>query len=97
MTIEARNLSIAFGSKTVLQDVDLDLRPGECLGLIGPNGAGKTTLLRILAGLARPAAGTLRYDGQSAGALDRAAVARRIACLAQGAGPGCRGAVSPRR
>uniref|UniRef100_A0A9E7ZRC1 ABC transporter ATP-binding protein n=1 Tax=Bosea sp. NBC_00436 TaxID=2969620 RepID=A0A9E7ZRC1_9HYPH len=84
MTIEARNLSIAFGSKTVLQDVDLDLRPGECLGLIGPNGAGKTTLLRILAGLARPVAGTLRYDGEGAAALGRPALARRIAYLAQG-------------
>ena len=84
MTIKARRISVAFGSKTILQDVDFDLRPGECVGLIGPNGAGKTTLLRILAGLARPAAGTLRYDGEGAAALGRAALARRIAYLAQG-------------
>lgn len=49
--LSARDLQVAFGAKTVLDGVDLDLHPGEWLGVIGPNGAGKSTLLRTLAGL----------------------------------------------
>ena len=49
-----KNVSMEFGSKkkkdirTVLESVDLNLNPGEIIGLIGPNGCGKSTLLRIL-------------------------------------------------
>jgi iron complex transport system ATP-binding protein len=84
MTIEARAITVSLGGKPILRDVDLTLRPGECLGLIGPNGAGKTTLLRALAGLGRLAAGTLRHDGEDAAGLGRKVLARRIAYLAQG-------------
>ena len=84
MTIEARAIAVTLGGKPILQAVDLDLRPGEVLGLIGPNGAGKTTLLRVLAGLLAPTSGTLRYDGDDPAALGRQALARRVAYLAQG-------------
>ncbi|MDX3806972.1 MAG: ABC transporter ATP-binding protein [Bosea sp. (in: a-proteobacteria)] len=86
MTIEARAIAVSLGGKPILQAVDLDLRPGELLGLIGPNGAGKTTLLRVLAGLLSPAGGTLLYDDDSPARLGRQALARRIAYLAQGGG-----------
>ena len=84
MTIEARAIAVTLGGKPILQAVDLDLRPGEVLGLIGPNGAGKTTLLRVLVGLLAPTSGTLRYDGDDPAALGREALARRVAYLAQG-------------
>ncbi|MCO5091346.1 ABC transporter ATP-binding protein [Bosea sp. (in: a-proteobacteria)] len=84
MTVEARAITVSLGGKPILRDVDLDVRPGECLGLVGPNGAGKTTLLRVLAGLSPPAGGTVRYDGETAAALGRQALARRVAYLAQG-------------
>lgn len=58
--LEMQSLSLRYGASTVLQDVDLRLRPGERLGLIGPSGAGKSSLLRLAAGLARPSGGTLR-------------------------------------
>ncbi|MBQ1026017.1 ABC transporter ATP-binding protein [Micromonospora sp. C95] len=53
-------VSFRRGSREVLREVTLDLRPGERLGLIGPSGAGKTTLLRLLAGLERPASGVVQ-------------------------------------
>lgn len=49
--LSARDLQVAYHGKTVLEGVDIDLHPGEWLGVIGPNGAGKSTLLRTLAGL----------------------------------------------
>ena len=57
--LEIRNLSKAFGSQQVLQDVSLTLRPGTLHGLVGANGAGKTTLLHCLYGLHADYQGTV--------------------------------------
>ncbi len=62
--IEIMHVSKRYGSLTVLEDVSLEIYPGEVVGLIGSNGAGKTTLLRILAGLVRPSSGNVRLGGQ---------------------------------
>lgn len=55
--LEVRGLSVDLGGQSILQEVNFDVRRGECLGLIGPNGAGKTTLLEALAGLLPLASG----------------------------------------
>ncbi|MCR6650106.1 MAG: ATP-binding cassette domain-containing protein [Cellvibrionaceae bacterium] len=60
--IKARGLNKSYGSKRVLDNINLDLMPGRILGLIGPNGAGKTTLLKTILGLA-PAQGELSVLG----------------------------------
>lgn len=52
-----------YGSTVALDGIDLDLVPGEVLGIAGPNGAGKSTLMRIIAGEERPDSGTLTLDG----------------------------------
>jgi heme exporter protein A len=72
--VEARGLSKAFGRRRAVSGVDLVIRRGECLALFGPNGAGKTTLLRVLAGLLKPSAGSVRIAGNdlSSGAAGRA-------------------------
>lgn len=62
--IEAVGLRRSFGRVRVLQDIGLQLCPGEALAVAGPNGAGKTTLLRLLAGLMRPDAGEIRVLGR---------------------------------
>jgi branched-chain amino acid transport system ATP-binding protein len=58
--LEARGLCVHFEGVTAVDEVDLELRRGEILGLIGPNGAGKTTLVNALTGFQRPAAGRIR-------------------------------------
>jgi ABC-2 type transport system ATP-binding protein len=61
--IVARGLGRTFGKTVVLEDIDLEVSPGEVLGLIGPNGGGKSTLLVLMAGLVRPTAGEVMVDG----------------------------------
>jgi heme ABC exporter ATP-binding subunit CcmA len=56
-------VSKLFGSFAALRQVTLELEPGRCFVLLGENGAGKSTLLRILAGLLRPSAGSVRVFG----------------------------------
>ena len=54
----------AYGRRRVVDDVSLTLRRGDVYGLVGRNGAGKSTLLRLIAGYARPAAGTVEVFGE---------------------------------
>ncbi|GAA4812065.1 ABC transporter ATP-binding protein [Streptomyces ziwulingensis] len=65
------------GARTdVVSDISLAVTPGESLALVGESGAGKTTLLRLLLGLARPTAGTVRFDGDALSPRDRQQVRR---------------------
>ena len=63
--LSCRDLRIHFDGVKAVDGVDLDLHPGEILGLIGPNGAGKTTLVNALTGFQRPTAGDLILEGRS--------------------------------
>jgi branched-chain amino acid transport system permease protein len=61
---EVAGLGRSFGGVRALEDVSLDLRAGEVLGLIGPNGSGKTTLLNAVTGIFPPDAGRIRLGGR---------------------------------
>ncbi|WP_318389005.1 ABC transporter ATP-binding protein [Enterobacter sp.] len=59
--IRLQGISYAFGSHTVLDDIDLTIDAGSVVALLGPSGCGKSTLLRLLAGLTQPAKGEIHF------------------------------------
>jgi lipoprotein-releasing system ATP-binding protein len=68
-----RTYDTASGGLTVLKGVDLDVMPGEVVGLIGPSGSGKSSLLHAAGLLERPTSGEIRIDGADVGGLDERA------------------------
>jgi branched-chain amino acid transport system ATP-binding protein len=62
--LEVEGLTKAFGGLVAVNNVSLNVAPGEVLGLIGPNGSGKTTLLNLIAGTIRADSGTIRMAGE---------------------------------
>ncbi|MDN3564673.1 ABC transporter ATP-binding protein [Paeniroseomonas aquatica] len=62
-SLELNGVHAGYGDFAALFGVGLHVDPGEAVGVVGPNGAGKTTLLRVISGLIRPTAGSLRFDG----------------------------------
>ncbi|MCW2975983.1 MAG: Sulfonate transporter ATP-binding protein [Actinomycetia bacterium] len=64
--IEGLTKTFARGNVTALQDIDLELMPGEFVSLIGPSGCGKSTLLRVIGDLVEPTAGSVTVNGKPA-------------------------------
>jgi manganese/zinc/iron transport system ATP- binding protein len=62
--IESEHLSVHYGHRSALEDVDIAMYPGEVVGLLGPNGAGKSTLLKVIAGMVPPSHGICRFQGR---------------------------------
>jgi branched-chain amino acid transport system permease protein len=74
--LEARGLSKAFRGVQALDQVDLEVRRGEILGLVGPNGSGKSTLINVVSGHFRPESGRILFAGRDLAALDAHRIAR---------------------
>ena len=68
LPVHTEGLTKRYGPLTAVDDLHLTVHPGEVYGFLGPNGAGKTTTLRMLLGLVRPTAGTVRLLGRPPGA-----------------------------
>ncbi|MPW22582.1 ATP-binding cassette domain-containing protein [Paraburkholderia sp. CNPSo 3157] len=61
--LAVRGLTKRFGGLVAVKDIGFDIRPGEILGLIGPNGSGKSTVMKLIMGIERPNAGSVKIDG----------------------------------
>ena len=62
--VEMRNIKVSYGGVHAVEDVSIDLFPGEVLALVGGNGAGKSTLIKVLSGAHRADSGEIRIEGQ---------------------------------
>jgi iron complex transport system ATP-binding protein len=87
LALRVRGVTVRFGERTALQEVDLDIPRGQFVALAGPNGSGKTTLLRSALGFLAPEAGTLELFGSDVAQLSYAERARRVAWVPQGENP----------
>ncbi len=84
--IRIRGLRNQFGEQVVHENLDLDVRRGEILGVVGGSGSGKSVLMRAIIGLGRPAAGTIHLLGENVAILNdarRAALERHCGVLFQ--------------
>ena len=81
--LSAKALSVSLGKRPVLDGIDLDIEPGEFVGLIGPNGAGKTTLLKAMMGLLPVDGGEVEFLGRKLSTVERGEIARSLAYLPQ--------------
>jgi len=84
--IAASHLTRRFGARAVVDDISLDVAPGEIVALLGPNGAGKTTTLRMIAGLIRPDAGTVAIAGVEMTAVAGSQLRGRVGFLTEAPG-----------
>jgi ABC-2 type transport system ATP-binding protein len=80
--VETSGLTKRFGERVAVDNVDLRVPGGSAFGYLGPNGAGKTTLIRMLLGLTRASAGTMRLLGQPVPA-ERAAALGRVGAIVE--------------
>lgn len=81
--ITATDVGVDLDGATVLDEVTLEVLPGEVLVLVGPNGAGKSTLLGVLSGERRPSRGTVTLGGRELGDIRHAELARLRSVLTQ--------------
>ncbi|APU14705.1 MULTISPECIES: ABC transporter ATP-binding protein [Actinoalloteichus] len=82
-TLSAENLRLSYGSREVVKDLNVQIRPGKVTVIVGANACGKSTLLRGLARLLAPAAGTIHLDGKDINSQSTKAVAAVLGLLPQ--------------
>lgn len=83
MSLKAETVSWSAGGRVIVDAVDLEVMPGEFLGIIGPNGSGKTSLISLLAGIRLPKSGSVSLEGRPFAKTTRRDIAQRIALVEQ--------------
>ncbi|MFJ8252521.1 ABC transporter ATP-binding protein [Streptomyces sp. NPDC094466] len=81
--LAARGITVGYGDRPVIDQLDVAIPPGVITTIIGPNGCGKSTLLRTLTRLLKPAGGTVVLDGEDIGRLRTRDVAKKLGLLPQ--------------
>ncbi|HEB63150.1 MAG TPA: ATP-binding cassette domain-containing protein [Gammaproteobacteria bacterium] len=69
--VKVRQMTFRRGSRTIFDEIDLDIPVGKVTAIMGPSGTGKTTLLRLIGGQLRPDSGTIQVDGDNVSELSR--------------------------
>ena len=84
--LAARGVTVGYGGRAVIDELDVAIPPGVITTIIGPNGCGKSTLLKTLSRLLKPAAGSVVLDGEDIGRLRTRDVAKKLGLLPQAPG-----------
>ena len=85
--IEVKNLAKSFNGKTILSDVSVEMKPGQCNLIIGASGSGKTVFMKCLVGLFQPDSGDILYSGEnftSMSVVEKKEIRKQIGMLFQG-------------
>ena len=82
--LSTQKLTIKINEKTILSDININIKEGKRTAIIGPNGCGKSTLLKAISGLNRSYTGKILLDNQDIKNISRRKIARKLAILPQG-------------
>jgi iron complex transport system ATP-binding protein len=83
LTLRLDGITLSYGSRMVLKDINLEVQPGEIAGVIGPNGSGKSTLIRSIAKTIAPVSGRIFIDGYTIDRMSSSELARIVAVMSQ--------------
>lgn len=84
---EASGISSGYGKRPVIDNISVSVESGEVVGVLGPNGSGKTTLFKTLLRFLPLSGGSLRIDGEDAGAMSSSEFAKRVCYIPQNHSP----------
>ncbi len=83
-TLEARGLSVGYGKKEIVKNLEFTVNPGEIITLIGPNGSGKSTILKSLAAQLAPLSGSVMISGRNQKDMNEKEIAKTMSVLLTG-------------
>ncbi|WP_321417866.1 ABC transporter ATP-binding protein [uncultured Methanomethylovorans sp.] len=83
LILEIKSLAYSYGNGPVFENVSFSLKKGDVMCILGPNGAGKSTLIKCIAGIFRPAAGSVHIMGEDTASLGTMEIARSIGYVPQ--------------
>ncbi|MEE8194116.1 MAG: ABC transporter ATP-binding protein, partial [Dehalococcoidales bacterium] len=81
--LKMQDVTLGYGHKVVVEDVTLQVKPGEMVALVGPNGCGKSTIIRALSRVISPYSGRVLLNGRDISRIPRRELARRLGVVPQ--------------
>ena len=81
--LKMSDLSCGYGTKIIINRINLHIKKGEFVCIIGPNGSGKTTLLKAITRIIKPAKGNIFLEGRDLNNIDKREIAKKMAVVSQ--------------
>ncbi|WP_305065462.1 heme ABC transporter ATP-binding protein [Methanococcoides sp.] len=81
--LEIKDLTVSYGSRKILEDINISAEKGEFLGILGPNGSGKTTLVKAITKVLKPESGEINLSGRSIKHMNGSELAKHVAVVSQ--------------